>query len=71
MSRKKTVCPFCGRLIIRDDVALAILHEAPTCAGFAEVLRASGAKPTLAHVPGGDAGAHLDALAKERRGRQS
>lgn len=32
-------CPFCGLMLIKDDEALTIAHEAPECAKFEELAK--------------------------------
>lgn len=36
---KTSLCPFCGRLIVRDDKRMKVSHQAPTCDGFLELLK--------------------------------
>lgn len=65
-------CPGCGLLVVKDDGAQTIVHEAPVCAWFDKAVRSVG-EPEVREIRGEALPRHFAALreAKRRPAKQS
>lgn len=71
MSRRERPCPGCGKILITDDEAHAILHEAPECSWFLEIMATARPADEVTRVPGAGVDVHLDALRTRVRLRKN
>lgn len=63
-------CPNCGLVVVKDDAAQTIAHEAPVCAWFDAVVRSGAEQPETREVEPRALSAHFAAFRARVRNRK-